>query len=322
MSSAENSWSGPVEALFNTKYSDFTIMCQGVEFKVLRGVVGVVPYFDALCSGGFMVSNPHITNSAFANIEQEATNRVSDLSDYHPAIVSRVIYFIYTGVYSDLRIPHVFRDHCAEYTSLIVATTPEFNELVVGGASESEDYSPNAAFHQTILEINLQDFKLADMLDIPTLRQKASYNISDSYALACDSPGLAWALDILFDITRQDDDLRIRVFTYFARKHMISCDAQEAVIALFSEGDPKLWKICCGTVDVYRKLEEAFCTSQMENVVAKLNDVGLLCKHGRKILFRVPRIEEDQTWDEAWEENDGIALESDCGQCNLNGDLD
>jgi hypothetical protein len=82
MALAGNSWSGPVEALFNTKYSDFTILCQGVEFKVLRGVVGVVPYFDAICGGGFMVSNHQISNSSLANMEQEAASRISDLSDF------------------------------------------------------------------------------------------------------------------------------------------------------------------------------------------------------------------------------------------------
>jgi hypothetical protein len=225
-------------------------------------------------------------------------------------------------VYSDLRIPHVFRDHCAEYTSPIVATTPEFNELVEVGASDSDDYSPNMTFHQTILEINLQVFKLADMLGMPTLKDKAAHNIANTSALACDSPGLASALAILFDITREEDDLRIRVFTCFARKHMISCDAQEAVVELFNEGDPKLWKICCGAVDVYRKLEEGFCTTQLDNIVEKLSDFGLYCKHGRKVLFRVPKIEEDQTWDEAWEENDGIVLESDCAQCDLYPGLD
>ena len=62
---------GAKDYLNNDKFSDFTIVCQGKEFKVHRCFISVhSKYFERCCDGMFEVSRPtlHINGISEANI--------------------------------------------------------------------------------------------------------------------------------------------------------------------------------------------------------------------------------------------------------------
>ncbi|KEF59748.1 uncharacterized protein A1O9_04596 [Exophiala aquamarina CBS 119918] len=137
----------------SSNYADLTIISQGVEFQVHRSILSIVPYFKALCEGGF---------------QQEAEVRTSDLSDHHPAIISRILFYLYTGDLEEDQVPTVYKDRVAEIDLLLPASRLENRKRDCNGKRVKTNVDfPHLANRLMLISMV---YRLADMLGMEDLK--------------------------------------------------------------------------------------------------------------------------------------------------------
>ena len=103
------------------RHSDFEIACQGHVFKVHEAIVcAKSEFFDKVCSSSF----------------SEGVNARVNLDDDEPAIVARMILFMYIGTYregydisSDLSGQKQFSRVTDQFNSAVVARKAEVKEI-------------------------------------------------------------------------------------------------------------------------------------------------------------------------------------------------
>ncbi|OCT51114.1 hypothetical protein CLCR_09153 [Cladophialophora carrionii] len=124
-----------LDLLKSGDYSDFTITCQGVDFKVHRAV--------------------------------ETASRRIDLSEDDPKTVSRVVLFMYTSDYDEREIPAFLLPSQVENLS----TTSQGGADESPDASSSKPDGPTVF---ETLKTNVLVYKCADMLGIENLKVLAA----------------------------------------------------------------------------------------------------------------------------------------------------
>jgi hypothetical protein len=168
-----NRW---LELLKTDKYSDMTIICQGVEFKVHRAVVcPQSPMLDAAFGGQLeVVEDAILVDPLVANHhEQEAQTGRINFPEEIPSIMSRIIYYLYTKEFYELRVPEVFRPLCADPDELTVVESG--NEI----DTMDQDLPQNISL--ICAKVAAMVYKSADMLMIDDLKSDAAMSFL-SYA--------------------------------------------------------------------------------------------------------------------------------------------
>ncbi|KAL8828597.1 MAG: hypothetical protein Q9191_002498 [Dirinaria sp. TL-2023a] len=155
--------SGYEDLLRSQKYSDLTINCRGRQWRVHRAIICPrSKFFCVLCDGIF----------------QEASSGVVNLDKEDPAILERMLRYLYTMDYSDeLEKGENFR--------ATISTSAQGSPVGTSGIATPEDLSirpfsvGNRKFDlasrrmEESLMINAQVYAMADLIDIPELRQLA-----------------------------------------------------------------------------------------------------------------------------------------------------
>jgi hypothetical protein len=242
-----------------------------------------------------------------ANKDQEAKTRTSDLSDHHPAIVSRVIFYLYTGDYDEHLIPKIFQDRCTE---IELPADTMIQRKTRGGVQAQVQVQ-----HETnSLKVNSMVYKLAEMLGMEDLQDIASARCQACLAGAYSYAGFSSVLKTLFESTREEDNLRVRAIIFLARKDKQG-DLREDTIEVLKEYEPKLWEICHKVLEEYQDTEEDTYIARSEETVAKLEDLGLQCKHGKAVIFTTPEANEYYTLVEVRRAEKGVVVKFDCGRC-------
>ncbi|KAK5056085.1 hypothetical protein LTR84_012636 [Exophiala bonariae] len=167
--------------LLNTgKHSDFTIICEDVEFKVHSAVV---------CTASPML------DAAFAGPFKEANTRQINFPEEKREIVGRPIRFMYTNDYDDSEAPHS-------------VSKPDKNNDQ--GSKVATDDASLAPFGR--MTVNALVYKCADMLGINNLRTVACEKFVREARSACAMEGFAQPLKIMFESTLSNDtELRLAV---------------------------------------------------------------------------------------------------------------
>jgi hypothetical protein len=241
---------------------------------------------------------------------QEAETRTSDLSDHHPAIVSRVIFFLYTGNFDPGEIPEIFRARCADIES---PSDPD-------GKQTKRDSDGNlvAIRRRDVstqhLKVNSMVYKLADMLGYEYLKIRAFFRCERCLCKAFLDAGFPSGLKTLFECTREEDELRVRTMIFLARKNLDG-ELRKQAFAVLMEYEPRLWKLCRQVLEEYQKTEEDINIARSEETVAKLEGLGLRCKHGKAVRFTPPEANEHYTLFEVRKAEKWVVVEFDCDRC-------
>lgn len=236
---------------------------------------------------------------SLANVWQEAETRVSDLSEFRPDIVSRVIYYIYTGDYQDDKIPYVFKQRCDNHTTPVLQGT-----RLLRGFS--------------IFEVNMLVYILADMLGMEHLKTEASSRCQNKCATAYKSDHFPLVLKTLFENTREDDDLRLQISILVAKESKMPHKKHKKfgnVDEVFEKFDPKLWKICSGVVSGDRDKEREDCYAQVQAIMIRLKEFNLFCKHGERVKVTEPAPGLHHALEHAWADDECIVIKCNCNVC-------
>ncbi|KIW91756.1 uncharacterized protein Z519_07724 [Cladophialophora bantiana CBS 173.52] len=252
-----------LDLLRSEKYSDFTIACNGVEFKVHRAVVcPASPFLDSACNSGF----------------QEATSRRIEFREDDPGIVARVVLFLYTSDYDANQIP-TFNKHSHG------GVFPAQRDRSASSCAESAVSSENLAAAEKrkqeevveALKINALVYKCADMLGIENLKVLAADRfLADAIGLVGDDQ-LAEPLRVMYESTHATDEhLRLPVTTLCIRNHDT---LSKAAVQVIQEHEHNVWSVTVHLLQEAqdRHLEEARRRKSewhiIYDTVTKVNDV-------------------------------------------------
>ncbi|KAJ9606900.1 hypothetical protein H2200_008910 [Cladophialophora chaetospira] len=221
------------------KYSDFTIICKDVEFKVHKVVLcGSSSMLDTACKGGF----------------KEATSGKIEFPEDDPEVMARVVLFMYTGDYDADKAPSTILP--SGYS--IVAGTPETKtessaaekpkSRRIKASTEATPAQSKSGVGQTIdkrsfevLTINALVYKCADMLGIQNLMMLAAERFLADCPVAYTDERFAPPLRTMFESTRSDDEhLRLPVTTLCVKSHSL---LPALVAAVVQEHEYNVWRI-------------------------------------------------------------------------------
>lgn len=223
------------------------------------------------------------------------------MSDHHPAIVSRVIRYVYTGDYNEDKIPKAFRGRFADVELLVVENKKR--------ASSGKRLEPTKVSRDADrLKVNAMVYRLADMLGMADLRMVASTACQDGIPGALLSAGFPLALKTLFESTRKGDNLRFQTTFLLAKWYATVVPFKQEITGLLMEYGPQLWKNCCSLHVVREEYKLHTHLARSKETAAKLQGLGLLCRHGTKAHFSAPQPDENYTWLEAWDISKGTMV--------------
>ena len=88
--------------LESTEYSDLTLTCEGRSIPAHRAIICPHSgFFDAACSGKFLVSVDAKKRWMLLTANQESESQNIDLDDDDMESVRKMLAFMYTGTYED-----------------------------------------------------------------------------------------------------------------------------------------------------------------------------------------------------------------------------
>ncbi|KAK4939979.1 hypothetical protein LTR10_019831 [Elasticomyces elasticus] len=205
-----------LDLLKSGQYSDFIIHCQGYEFKLHRAVVCVAsPMLNKACSGSF----------------KEAKEGRIDLSEDDPAILARVILYLYTNDYDVADLPAFFEGMIRNTGSQTAQTDSS------DGSANRITYSPE------LLRVIALVYKSADMLGIERLKVDASARFLALAKTVCNMAKFAEPLKVMFDSTRENDlHLRVPVLTLCLEKYAAIAKHQ-SIVEVIMQYEPTVWSI-------------------------------------------------------------------------------
>ncbi|EXJ68961.1 uncharacterized protein A1O5_07893 [Cladophialophora psammophila CBS 110553] len=259
-----------LDLLRSEKYSDFTIACNGVEFKVHRAVVcPASPFLDAACNSGF----------------QEAMSRRIEFPEDDPGIVARVVLFLYTSDYDANQVPTfnkhshgggclAQRDRSASFSAESAISSGNF---VAAAAAAADEKRKQEEVVVEALKINALVYKCADMLGIENLKVLAADRfLADAVGLVGDDQ-LAEPLRVMYESTHATDEhLRLPVTTLCIRNHDT---LSKATVKVIQEHEHNVWSVTVHLLQEAqdRHMEEARKRKSewhiIYDTVTKVNDV-------------------------------------------------
>ncbi|KIV84353.1 hypothetical protein PV11_00137 [Exophiala sideris] len=205
-----------LDLLKSGQYSDFIIHCQGYEFKLHRAVVCVAsPMLNKACSGSF----------------KEANEGRIDLSEDDPAILARVILYLYTNDYDITKVPAYF-----EGMTRSTDDPAAPNDSSVGSAKK-------LVLFPDMLKVIALVYKSADMLGIERLKVDASSRFLAIATRVFDNSTFAEPLKVMFDSTRENDlHLRVPALTLCLEKYAYIVKHQ-SIVEVIMQYEPTIWNV-------------------------------------------------------------------------------
>lgn len=220
-----------LELLTTGKYSDFIIDCQGYEFRVHRSVVCTASWvLDKACDGSFRVRLFALLRYDVLTAVQEANEGRINLSEDDPAILARVILYLYTNDYEAETLP-------AYFTRMTQNPECQTASATSSARGENPDVSSNA------LNIHVLVYKVADMLGIEQLRVESSSRALAKAKTLLDCDSFAEPLETIFVSTSDKDvDLRRGVLSLCAENYD-TVDKHPGVVDVILRHEPNVWYI-------------------------------------------------------------------------------
>ncbi|KAK5206991.1 hypothetical protein LTR96_009376 [Exophiala xenobiotica] len=224
------------------KFSDFTIECQGVEFKVHRIVVS--------------------TQSAML----EAARPLLVESDSRRKIPRfwLAILFMYSNDYDDDELPKFYHR--------LINWDDEGEEDIVAsgrGFSEIDDLGLRRA-----LKVNTLVYKCAEMLGLDELKAEASARFMEAANLAYDMDGFEDPLRLLYESTRCDDsDLRFEVTCLCVENYDV-LEFKKKTVEVMKDHEPNVWSV---SVELLKRLATSSTSEGGSSKKLRLGKVVKLC---------------------------------------------
>lgn len=218
-SDASNRW---LELLKTEKYSDMAIICQGVEFKVHRAAVcPQSPMLDAAFGGQLQViEHARSVGLLVANhCEQEAQTGRINFPEEIPSIMSRIIYYLYTGECDFSTVPEIFQRLCADPDDLKLNGSEEGEAMDQDSVSDRFNTQEVDVKSMQTAKVAAMVYKSAGMMMIDHLKSSAAEHFVTYTRDNFHDHDFHSALRTMCKNTSENDEvLRLPVMKFMLRK--------------------------------------------------------------------------------------------------------
>lgn len=154
------------------KYSDFTIKCEGHQFKVHQVIVcSQSPFFDAAVCGGFQVGSTAYYKISSSNFEQEASDKIVDLPDDDFHTIRRLISYLYLQDFDQDGSGSSYQ--VLNETGIVDHAIREGSPMEINITETPETKAPSAAGTDEVPYNNLHVYVAADKFGIDSLKNLA-----------------------------------------------------------------------------------------------------------------------------------------------------